>query len=107
MSKHGGNIEEVARRLNISSKEFLDFSANINPLGLSEKVKKSIEKNILKIERYPDITYYDLKKAIEDFEGVSYENILLGNGAAEIIFNIVRGIKPKKSSCTGTNFFRI
>lgn len=104
LSKHGGNIEEVARRLNISSKEFLDFSANINPLGLSEKVKKSIEKNILKIERYPDITYYDLKKAIEDFEGVSYENILLGNGAAEIIFNIVRGVKPKKALVLAPTF---
>ena len=73
LSKHGGNIEEVARRLNISSKEFLDFSANINPLGLSEKVKKSIEKNILKIERYPDITYYDLKKRLDKHIFVYFE----------------------------------
>ena len=45
-----------------------------------------------------------MKKAIEDFEGVSYENILLGNGAAEIIFNIVRGIKPKKALVLAPTF---
>ncbi len=104
MAKHGGNIEEVARRLKISPKDFLDFSANINPLGLSEKVKKAIEKNILKIEKYPDITYYDLKKAIESFENVPYENILLGNGAADVIFNVVRGIKPKKALLMAPTF---
>lgn len=104
MAKHGGNLEEVARRLKISPKDFLEFSANINPLGLSKKVGKAIEENILKIEKYPDITYYDLKKAIESFEGVSYENILLGNGAAEVIFNVVRGLKPKKALLMAPTF---
>ena len=104
MAKHGGNVEEVARRLKVSPKDFLEFSANINPLGLSKKVKKAIEESILKIEKYPDITYYDLKKAIESFERVSYENILLGNGAAEVIFNIVRGLKPKKALVMAPTF---
>ncbi len=104
MAKHGGNVEEVARRLKISPKDFIDFSANINPLGLSKKVKKTIEENILKIEKYPDITYHDLKKAIENFEGVSYENILLGNGAAEVIFNVIRGLKPKKALVMAPTF---
>lgn len=48
LSKHGGNIEEVARRLNISSKEFLDFSANINPLGFIRKGKKKYRKKYIK-----------------------------------------------------------
>lgn len=104
MAKHGGNIEEVGRKLNISPNDFLDFSANINPLGLSKRVKTAIEKSILKIEKYPDITYYDLKKAIEIFEGVHYENILIGNGAAEVIFNVVRGIKPKTALVMAPTF---
>ena len=104
MAKHGGNVEEVARRLKIFPKDFLDFSANINPLGLSKKVKKAIAENILKIEKYPDITYHDLKKSIESFEGITYENILLGNGAAEVIFNVVRGLKPKKALVMAPTF---
>ncbi len=38
-------------------------------------------KGINSIERYPDITYYELKKGISDFEKVALENIILGNGA--------------------------
>lgn len=104
MAKHGGNIEEVARKLKISPEDFIDFSANINPLGLSNAVKAAIEKNILKIEKYPDITYHDLKKSIEDFEKVDYENILIGNGAAEVIFNVVRGVKPKRALVMAPTF---
>ena len=41
MSVHGGNIEEVARMYKFNPEEIVDFSANINPMGLSENVKKA------------------------------------------------------------------
>ncbi|MGG7177037.1 threonine-phosphate decarboxylase CobD [Clostridium paraputrificum] len=93
---HGGNVEEISRKYNIEEESIIDFSANINPLGLSKKVKEEMIKALEKIERYPDITYHELKAGISKYEGVKEENILLGNGAAEVIFNIVRGLKPKK-----------
>lgn len=98
MSKavHGGNIEELSRKFNLDKEKLIDFSANINPLGVNEKVKKAIIDALDKVEKYPDITYYNLKSAISNFEEIDYNNLVLGNGAAEIIFNLVRAINPKK-----------
>lgn len=98
MSKavHGGNIEELSRKFNLDKEKLIDFSANINPLGINERVRKAIIDALDKVEKYPDITYYNLKSAISDFENIDYNNLVLGNGAAEIIFNLVRAVNPKK-----------
>lgn len=100
---HGGNVEEIKRNYKIAEKIY-DFSANINPLGINKKVKNEMIKALDKIESYPDITYHDLKQEIKRFEEVKYENIILGNGAAEVIFNISRGLKPKKALLMAPTF---
>lgn len=92
---HGGNISEVSRLYDINSNDIIDFSSNINPLGLSTTLKNIFIKSFDNISRYPDITYFDLKNAISDYENVFIDDINLGNGASESIFNIVRAIKPK------------
>lgn len=98
MSKvvHGGNLDELSRTFKLNKESLIDFSANINPLGINKKVKDAIINALEEVERYPDITYFNLKYGISDFEGVNYEDLVLGNGAAEVIFNLVRSIKPKK-----------
>lgn len=98
MSKvvHGGNIDELSRKYNIDKSSILDFSANINPIGINKEVKMEMIKSLDLVERYPDITYHDLKVAISEFENINYKNIVLGNGAAEVIFNLVRAVNPKK-----------
>ena len=106
MSKavHGGNIEELSRRYNIDKSKLLDFSANINPLGISSKVKESLIEAIKEAKVYPDIKYHNLKSVISEFEDVSLENIALGNGAAESIFNLVRAVKPRKALIPAPTF---
>ena len=115
---HGGNIKEISRNTGLDYKNIIDFSANINPLGMPSSVKKAIIEGIDEIEKYPDITYFELKKAIANYENKNYEDLLnkkdickdsnkktiyikeedliLGNGAAEVLFNVVRGTNPKK-----------
>lgn len=104
MAVHGGNTEEIARRYNLNSNEIIDFSANINPLGLNKNIKNAMINAIDKVVKYPDITYFDLKNSIEEFENVNSENIFLGNGAAEVIFNIVRALNPKKALLPAPTF---
>lgn len=101
---HGGNIDEVCRKLGIDRENIIDFSANINPLGLSGNVKKSILNSIDLVINYPDITYYNLKEEISNYENINSENLFLGNGAAECIFNVVRAIDPKNTLLLAPSF---
>lgn len=101
---HGGNVYEIGRTLGIKGSELKDFSANINPLGLCENVRAAMIKAIDKITKYPDITYYEVKKAICDYDNLDLENLILGNGAAEVIFNVTRAIKPKKALIPAPTF---
>ena len=108
---HGGNIKEISRNYNIKPEDIIDFSANINPLGMPDSAKESIINNLKQIERYPDISYSDLRNEIKIYENnklghdiVSSDNIILGNGAAEVIYNIVRAINPKKTMIMAPTF---
>ena len=62
---HGGNVEEIKRIYGLKENEIIDFSANINPLGISERVKEAMVRGINSIERYPDITIMSLKKKFQ------------------------------------------
>ncbi|OOM07400.1 threonine-phosphate decarboxylase CobD [Clostridium saccharobutylicum] len=101
---HGGNIKEISRQNGIDYNNIIDFSANINPLGMPVCVKSAIIEGLQQIEKYPDITYFELKNAIADFENINKDHIILGNGAAEVLFNIVRGINPKNSLILAPTF---
>lgn len=101
---HGGNAKEISRKNKIDYDKIIDFSANINPLGMPSSVKIAIIEGIDEVEKYPDITYFELKCAIEEFEKINKENLILGNGAAEVLFNVVRGINPKNALILAPTF---
>ena len=74
-----------------------DFSANLNPLGMPESVKNALQKSISEWEKYPDPFCRSLVKKLSECENFPPENIVCGNGAADLIFRIVQTVKPKKS----------
>ncbi|VDR25001.1 Threonine-phosphate decarboxylase [Raoultella terrigena] len=55
-SAHGGNTREAAALLGIQPAQLLDFSANINPLGMPESLKRALIANLDRAERYPTST---------------------------------------------------
>ncbi|MDQ6723390.1 MAG: histidinol-phosphate aminotransferase family protein [Thermoproteota archaeon] len=66
----------------------IDFSSNINPLGISKKVIKSLIKNINLSYIYPDPNCIELKKDILKYLDCNIEDIdhiIMGNGATELI----------------------
>ena len=91
---HGGNIYKVFREKNI--KEILDYSSNINPYGIPESLKKRITENLEVLERYPDPDYVELRQKLANLNKVNLSDIVLGNGATEIIFLFMKVINPKK-----------
>lgn len=84
---HGGNVWLHANPRKLKSGSFLDFSSNVNPLGPPEKALRTIRENLWRITYYPEPDCQTLREAIaEKNPGVRPENIVLGNGATELIF---------------------
>ncbi|WP_368488674.1 histidinol-phosphate transaminase [Clostridium sp. BJN0013] len=79
---HGGDIytEGVFK-----GKKLLDYSSNINPLGLPKVFLKNIKEALENVAVYPDIQYRNLRKYIKKYIGLENASILLGNGASELI----------------------
>ena len=94
MDFHGGNIYKVFREKNL--KEILDYSSNINPYGIPESLKSRIIENLEILERYPDPDYVELREKLANLNNVNLSDIILGNGATEIIFLFMKVINPKK-----------
>jgi threonine-phosphate decarboxylase len=89
---HGGNIWKYPKS---SRRVIVDFSVNTNPLGLSQKIKTSIVRNIDKINYYPDPESKYLKNRLAKFHRLSSHNFLIGNGSIELIHLIPRALKAK------------
>lgn len=95
-NEHGGDIFE---------REIVyDFSANLNPLGMPESVKNALQKSISEWEKYPDPFCRSLVKKLSERENFPPENIVCGNGAADLIFRIVQTVKPKKAVVCAPSF---
>ena len=94
MDFHGGNIYKVFREKNL--KGIVDYSSNINPYGIPESLKSRIIENLEILERYPDPDYVELREKLAHLNKVDMSDIVLGNGATEIIFLFMKVINPKK-----------
>lgn len=91
MSKiHGGNIFQFAHEQRIEPYDVIDFSANINPLGPSQRGLSALESQLRYISHYPDATNDDILNAIADIYGMNKNQIVVGNGAAELLYAICR-----------------
>ena len=87
--KHGGDIYEQPGIT-------LDFSINVNPLGMPAAVKEAVIQDIESYSRYPDPHCRDLRKALAEYHRIKTDQILCGNGAADCIFRICAAKKPKE-----------
>lgn len=94
--QHGGDI--------YSDKIDIDFSANINPLGMPKGVITALEKTLKNCECYPDSESRLLRARLSGVHNVPSENIICGNGAADLIFQLVLAKKPKKALLTAPSF---
>ena len=79
---HGRDLESAAKAYGKEEIEFLDFSANINPLGPPQHVLKQLEGALSSIIRYPDPGHRQFKHILGQKLRVEEDNICVGNGAA-------------------------
>lgn len=94
--EHGGNIFALAKELGYERSECLDFSANINPLGISKNLQAGLFRDLDLLTHYPDVHYNQSRQLLADYHGLSSDMVLLANGAVELFYDIARALKPRK-----------
>ena len=97
MDEHGGNIEQALKQYSLAESAVIDFSANINPLGMPDAVKRALIKAMDCLDRYPECEYLELRKDLAGFYGVKPQNILVDNGSVSLIYLIPRALGLKKA----------
>ena len=93
---HGGDIYgSDGRKIN----NILDFSANISPLGMPEKVWQAVITSMEAATHYPDPDSRALRLAlVEKYKyQINIENFLCGNGAADLIYRLIYAVRPKRA----------
>ena len=76
--------------------DLLDFSSNINPLGPSPLVLKTIKNQLNTLQIYPDSDSLKLRKNLQKYTKIPLSQIVVGNGATEIIYNFCKAFLSKK-----------
>lgn len=84
----GKPIEETQREYGV--KRVVKLASNENPLGPSPKALLAMKKAMKDLQLYPDASGYSLRHAIAKAEGVTFEEVILGNGSNEVIELLLR-----------------
>ncbi|NTV50386.1 MAG: threonine-phosphate decarboxylase [Geobacteraceae bacterium] len=101
---HGGNIFTVARTLGVAPEQILDFSASINPLGMSSTVRKALVNSVDSLIHYPDTSHSDLKLALAKFHDLPATHFTIANGSTELIYNLPAMLSGRKALIISPSF---
>ena len=101
---HGSDLEKIQQIYHIKKEEIISFSANVNPLGISSKLRNSLSRHLDAITVYPDREYKELRQCIAQYAGSQPENIIVGNGSTELISLFIQTYHPKKAIILGPTY---
>lgn len=101
---HGSDLEAISAYYNIPQESIVGFGANVNPLGLSDYVRRTLCENIDVITRYPDRNYVSLRKVIADYCNVDSEYVVTGNGSTELISLLISQRNAKHALVIGPTY---
>ena len=94
---HGGLDTAELRLMGLQPEQVLDFSANINPLGSSRRVRQAAA--AADLSAYPDRHSLALREELGTRLGVSIDNLLVGNGSTELIHLLARAFLGPLKKC--------
>ncbi|WP_394522415.1 pyridoxal phosphate-dependent aminotransferase [Lacrimispora sp. JR3] len=94
--QHGGDI--------YTNSVTMDYSANINPLGVPAGVRRAVCQAADQCFCYPDSQSASLRGKLAKFHEIPMETIICGNGAADLIFQVVTAVRPKEALLIAPSF---
>jgi len=96
---HGGNVWDRFEERSIKSGKVIDFSSNISPFEPSARVLEVIENSLWKLGFYPQTDAKRLRTTIaEQYEGLTFKNVIVGNGSSELIYLFADVFAKKKTT---------
>lgn len=82
----------------------IDFSANINFLGIPDSVMQAARSGLVAAVQYPQEYNGTLGSHVAEWEGVEPEQVFCGNGASEVIGSLMQVLKPEKALLPAPGF---
>ncbi len=104
MAVHGGEVFRRALKYGIEIDKIIDFSANINPLGLPPGVDSALYEALRNLANYPEIDGESLRFSVAERHNLAAENVIVGNGSSALIYLLTRVLQPKKSMIWSPTF---
>lgn len=101
---HGGDVFGAARRLGIPVSHLTDFSASINPMGISHRALRRLKRELPLVRHYPDAAQKELRDLIASEEKIDSHCILFGNGATQLLHLFSRWLNPGKALLLAPGF---
>ena len=101
---HGSDLEKIEKVFGIKKEDIVSYSANVNPLGISHKLREVLSQHLDAITRYPNREYTKLRQCIANYTGAQMENIIMGNGSTELISLFIQTNHPKKAMILGPTY---
>ena len=92
---HGSDLEKIEQYYGIKKEDIISFSANVNPLGISPNLRKTLSEHLDAITTYPDREYTSLRHCIAEYIHSDAEHIIVGNGSTELISLFIQIEHPK------------
>jgi threonine-phosphate decarboxylase len=90
---HGGDPSKDLARFNLTQRTVIDFSTNLNPLGIPPVIREHWPELIEGVKCYPSIEGEGIAEYYRTKFGLPDRNILAGNGSTEIIYLISRSLR--------------
>ena len=101
---HGSDLESIEQIYGIKKEDIVSFSANVNPLGISPNMRKTLSERLDAITTYPDREYTSLRRCIAAYTHTETEHIIVGNGSTELISLFIQIERPKKALIVGPTY---
>lgn len=95
---HGGDWESLSLPVR------LDYSTNLNPLGMPVEIQRALAAHMDDFARYPDGQCRALRQALSQWEQVPAAWILCGNGAADLLLRICQAVQPARTLLLAPTF---
>ncbi len=101
---HGSDLEKIEQVYGIKKEDIISFAANVNPLGISFRLRETLASHLDAITSYPDREYTSLRTCIAKYVSTEVDNVLVGNGSSELISLFIQYSHPQKALIIGPTY---